>query len=278
MTDIFDEAGEYPNRLQSDNGKEFSGDLDELLDEKDIKHIRTTSYSPQSNGMIEGFNRIVRKILREIFVRNNNLKWVQYLNDVCENRNTTFVSTIKARPIDIYRSNLGTRFKKMQNDKVIKNVKANAENEIKKNKTKELEVGDYVRIQTSSLYSEVRKMIKEGNKKNVIVSYTPNIYKIKTVIRHNPKYSKNEYIVESLDGLPINKHLFANQMQKVDYNPDKQYPIVDMHKLNRMPKNNENVVNLNPNYFQNPDKNTNNNRIQTRSNVVNYEPDYWEEP
>eukprot|EP01035_Chromulina_nebulosa_P022466 gene22466-29091_t len=58
MDDIFDEAGSYPNRLQSDNGGEFSGNLDELLNEKGIKHIRTTSYTPQSNGMVEGFNRI----------------------------------------------------------------------------------------------------------------------------------------------------------------------------------------------------------------------------
>jgi hypothetical protein len=165
MADIFNEAHAYPNRLQSDNGGEFSGQLDELCKEHDIKHIRTTSYTPQSNGMIEGFNRIVRDILREIFVRNNNLKWVPYLQTVCDNRNTTFVSTIKARPIDLYKPNLGTRFKTMQNKRVVNLVKKNIENEVKKNKSEELKVGDYVRIQTNALYSEVRKMIKEGNKK-----------------------------------------------------------------------------------------------------------------
>ncbi len=63
-----------------------------------------------------------------------------------------------------------------------------------------------------------------------------------------------------MDGNVINKRFFASQLQKVDYKPNTVYPQVDLHKLNKIPKDVPNVEL---------------NRMQTR---VNYEPDYWENP
>jgi len=45
------------------------------------------------------------------------------------------------------------------------------------------EVGDFVRVRTSSLYSSLRRMIKQGEKKNIMVTYSPEIFQIRSVLR-----------------------------------------------------------------------------------------------
>jgi transposase InsO family protein len=48
----------YPHILQTDNGTEFSNQtLAAYTTQHQIKHIFTTSYTPQSNGKVERANR-----------------------------------------------------------------------------------------------------------------------------------------------------------------------------------------------------------------------------
>jgi hypothetical protein len=44
-------------------------------------------------------------------------------------------------------------------------------------------VGDLVRVKLSSLYSKIRRTIKEGNKKLLVTNYTPEVYKIRSVVQ-----------------------------------------------------------------------------------------------
>ena len=50
--------------------------------------------------------------------------------------------------------------------------------EVQGNTTEEHEVGDYVRLKMGSLFSEVRKMIKAGDKKLITVTFSPDIYTV----------------------------------------------------------------------------------------------------
>lgn len=97
---IFDRAEITPKFMLSDNGSEFN--LKDYLDQFEIKMRHTRAYSPQSNGIVENANNMVRKKLRELFIRNNSLNWIDHLTTVETNKNNSWNSTIKTSPDSIW--------------------------------------------------------------------------------------------------------------------------------------------------------------------------------
>ena len=68
-------------------------------------------------------------------------------------------------------------------------------------KEPDFQVGDLVRIKNSALYSKVREKIKAGGKKNIIVTYSPEIFRVYQVVRNrNQGYQNTRYMVKRLDG------------------------------------------------------------------------------
>ena len=62
---IFPCLPRLPERLLSDNGKEFtSREFQEMLQRYSIKHVLTTPYKPSSNGCVERVNRTLGELLR----------------------------------------------------------------------------------------------------------------------------------------------------------------------------------------------------------------------
>ncbi len=53
---------------------------------------------------------------------------------------------------------------------------------MKNNGTVEFKVNDFVRVKMGTLYSSVRKLLKSGDRKNVVVSYSPTVYKITNIL------------------------------------------------------------------------------------------------
>ena len=92
----------YPLILQSDNGGEFKGVFKTFCSDNDITQVKTLSYSPTSNGLIENFNMFLRKMIREGFIREKSLNWVDHLEDYVINRNTSKHSVTKYSPNDIW--------------------------------------------------------------------------------------------------------------------------------------------------------------------------------
>ena len=93
----------YPLILQTDNGGEFVNEiLRDWATDHNVKLVRTLSYSPTSNGLIENFNNLLRKMIREGFIRNNNFNWVDHLDTYVLNRNGSKHSTTKFTPNDIW--------------------------------------------------------------------------------------------------------------------------------------------------------------------------------
>ena len=96
---IIEEMGITPHIIQSDNGGEFKNYYTiEYYRQNNIKYIFTLPYAPESNGLIENFNKQLRKMFRELFIRNNNLNWVDYLQICCDNKNTQYNRTTKHAP------------------------------------------------------------------------------------------------------------------------------------------------------------------------------------
>ena len=56
MLDILSRHG-CPSVVVTDNGTEFSGDFDRLLQRNSIEHVYTSAYHPQANGLAERMNR-----------------------------------------------------------------------------------------------------------------------------------------------------------------------------------------------------------------------------
>jgi hypothetical protein len=174
LASIFNEMTITPHIIQSDNGGEFKNhNTKAWLKEQNIKPVYSLPYSPESNGLIENFNKQLRKMMREIFIRTNDLNWLDYLQHMIDNKNETYNSTIKAKPNliwhpDSFYNNVKNRTREQllnlehfDNDvlrhQTSENIREKAKKQIEKNKIDEFNVGDHVRVKMSALYSEKRK-------------------------------------------------------------------------------------------------------------------------
>lgn len=206
MNDIAsNEAKIFPERIMSDNGGEFMGALKVWCGLHNIKQTKTLSYSPESNGKCENMNNQIRKMIREIMLRTVEPIWYSYLPTICKNKNSQRNSTTKARAVDIWRPNHAIP----ADNEVANNIRAKAKQQIKKNATMELRVGQYVRVKMGALFSEVRNMIKskEREKKYVVVKYSPDIYQISAIyqdeatrINVEQGLQKKVYVIKYITG------------------------------------------------------------------------------
>jgi hypothetical protein len=118
----------------------------------------------------------------------------------------------------------------------------------------------------ATLYSSVRKIIKSGDKKLLVVNYSPTLYQIKSILQKDINdrnvgnnvisYEKRRYTLKNLDGTAVqtqqkmnnpnairrDKRFFASDMQLVK-NPEQEgylenFTVKDALKLNKIdPRN-----------------------------------------
>jgi len=277
METIVHHAGDtYPHIIMKDNGGEFQGELNDWMEEHDIKWINTLSYSPQSNGLIENMNKQLRKILREFMLRNNTLNWVQFIQRSCDVKNSQRNGTTKQFPNKLWRAghhendeiNLGNIPQtELQRIKAKRNTDKRIQREVAKNKAPLYRNGDLVRVKMTALFSELRKKVKEGNKKQIIVQYSPDVYKVRVWNRNfDNLHEKQQYTLRTLDNQPVLteykankpnkvrglKRFFATDFLKVDKNtkqPD-DFTMEDANNLNKI----ENGTHLIPNRQAEPEQ------------------------
>lgn len=204
FNDVCIRAGITPNYIISDNGLEFKGEFSEYCKNNNIKQRFVRAYSPQANGIVERLNQEIRKIIKDISLNNNNIRWTTYLKDVEENKNNTYNETVKASPNEIWTPDKNKDFsvKNTKNKKKLeaqKNIKKQVQKEIKKFKNKDdYDVDDDVRIKMSSIFSNVRKLIKQKNTKQLIINYSPDIFVIhKKIIPRQGTLERNRYVLKN---------------------------------------------------------------------------------
>ena len=229
----------YPNYLQCDNGGEFKNqEFKTYCDDKDIKLIFTKSYTPTTNGLIENFNKYLRKMIFEGFIRNGTAKgfknnWINYLDDYLYNRNHTKHSVTKQNPVNVWKptkikidttkqrvlplSIAPKNSESIQQD-VLKKLQTRAKKLMDKYEDTKLFVGDQVRISTASIDSKVRKLIKADEAKKVILKFTKEIYTVTKVINPNKPFEKPTYQLNTIfsqDKIK-QKRFYANELQKIN--------------------------------------------------------------
>lgn len=217
----------YPNYLQCDNGGEFKNKkFEDYCEAKGMKMIYTKSYTPTTNGLIENFNKYLRKMIFEGFVRTNSKNWVNYLDDYLYNRNHTKHSVTKQKPISIWKPSKdkiaeGERVlplsiapdnaKSIQKD-VLTKLQTKAQKTLDKYEDAKLEVGDRVRISTASIDSKVRKLIKANEAKKIILLFTKEIYTVTKVINPNKPFEKPSYKITDYP----RRTFYSNELQKIN--------------------------------------------------------------
>jgi hypothetical protein len=183
--------------------------MTEFCTENNIKQIFGLPYNPRSNSLAETSNKIVRNSLQRLFVQNANLNWCDHLDTVMKSINDTRVYSTGIPRSDAYENNKGKE-----------NIKASmvTKGKAQQDNMNQLQVGDKVRVSLSSLNTNLRKKIKEGNQKYVIVTYSYEIYEIVRVYKSKNPLLKHTYQVKDHNGNGIPRKFFQNELLKIPPN------------------------------------------------------------
>ena len=247
---IINRAGISPKYLISDNGTEFKGEFANYCERHDIQQRLNRAYSPQANGIVERANLEVRKLMKQIFIDHENNVWINDIRTIEDVRNNTFTSSINNIPNKIWVANKepvitvdnfhnATKQQSEQNlasRTILKNVKKKI-NEFKDN---EFEEGDSVRLRMDEIFKNVKNLVKQGDTKNIIITYSPSIFTIyKKIIPKKGLLERCRYILQANNGrLLLTKtggkprQVYANVLIKVDPNDTTDISNADAMRIN----------------------------------------------
>jgi len=95
---------QYPEILQSDNGKSFLAKImKDLLGLFKTKQKNSRPRHPKTNGQIERFNGTFKRKLREHIKKVPKAPWAHLVPIVVAEYNNTYHSTIGRKPVEIFR-------------------------------------------------------------------------------------------------------------------------------------------------------------------------------
>lgn len=247
---ITNRANIKPNYLISDNGSEFKAEFSNYCKSHDIQQRLNRAYSPQANGIVERSNLEVRKLIKQIFIQNENNVWINDLRNIEDVKNNTYTSSIKNIPNKIWIDNKNEVITKdnfhnatpqqseqnLASRTILKNVKR----KIKEFKDEEFEQGDYVRLRMDEIFKNIKNLVKQGDKKQIIITYSPSIFRIfKKITPRNGLLERSRYILQANNGrLLITKtggkprQVYGNVLIKVNPNDTTDISNADAMKIN----------------------------------------------
>ena len=192
-----------PKFLWTDRGTEFyNKQVQDLLNENNNK-LYSTNNSEIKSAVIERFNRTFKNMMYKKFTENNNTIFYNILDELVNNYNNKYHSTIKMTPIE------GS---KKINEKKIKNIY----NFEKTKKPGKFKIGDKVRI---SLEKNIFEKSYETN-------WTEEIFEI-----YDTKYSNVPYYyLKDLNNEKLQGTFYEQELQKTKQ--DDLYTIEKILKTN----------------------------------------------
>ena len=218
--------GTYPKLLQADNGAEFVNvDINPWAEKHNVKMVHTLTYTPTGNALVENFNKYLRKMINEGFIRYNSLNYVNHLQEYCNNRNDMKHTVTKKKPKDIWVA--GREKNDFKDDENIMEVKDRLEDKAKNDynriKINSFEVGDYVRASMKALYTDHRRIIKANEKKYLPISFSPEVFIVSKVIKpkKNIDFVSNQYLIKTK----------ANRIVKTEHIDNKHHVVHEPKKF-----------------------------------------------
>ena len=193
-----------PKFLWTDNGKEFyNKQVQDLLNQNNIK-LYSTNNSEIKSAVVERFNRTFKNMMYKKFTNNNNTIFYNILDELVNNYNNKYHSTIKMTPIEA---------SKKINEKKIKNIY----NFEKTKKPSKFKIGDRVRL---SLEKNIFEKSYETN-------WTQEIFVIYDIKYSNVPY----YYLKDLNNEKLQGTFYEQELQKTKQ--DDLYTIEKILKTNK---------------------------------------------
>ena len=190
--------------LWTDKGKEFyNKQVQDLLNENNIK-LYSTNNSEIKSAVIERFNRTFKNMMYKKFTENNNTIFYNILDELVNNYNNKYHSTIRMSPIE------GS---KKINENKIKNIY----NFEKTKKPGRFKIGDRVRL------SLEKNIFEKGYDTN----WTQEIFEIYDIRYSNVPY----YYLKDLNNEKLQGTFYQEELQKTKQ--DDLYTIEKILKTNK---------------------------------------------
>jgi hypothetical protein len=191
--------------LQTDNGTEFKGRLEEFLKQNDIKHITGIPKRPQSQGIVERFNGTLKNLIFKNQTATDTKTWRTVLRQLTANYNNTKHRATQERPDDI------------TSPEIIKNVAITLKNRVHSspmlNEPDDIKVGDHVRI----------KLFKGALEKASTQNWSTAVYKVIKIIRSSKPYIRIKYKL-AYRGEPQKNNFGRNDIQPTDFTEPEREP------------------------------------------------------
>lgn len=156
-------------KIQSDNGSEFKNQFEKaMLDDHGIHVFHSSAYMPQSQGVIERFNKTLKERLNFYMLQNDTKRWIDALDDVIYNHNHSVHSTTGVAPVHIYD----------MDDDQIEEIHKRIYKASEKGYIHNFKVGDVVRIH----YKTKKEERKKGNQfKQSVQKWSKDLYSIYSI-------------------------------------------------------------------------------------------------
>lgn len=247
---IIDRTNITPKYLISDNGSEFKADFELYCKEHDIKQRFNRAYSPQANGIVERANQEVRKIMKHIFIQNVNNIWYNKTLSIEDVHNNAYTSAINNIPNKIWTDNkepvitrdnfYNATPQQSEQNKASRVILKNVKKKIKEFKDQEFNEGDSVRLRMDEIFKNVKNLVKQGNTKDIVITYSPSIFTIfKKINPRKGTLERSRYILQANNGrLLLTKtggrprQVYGNVLLKVDPNDVTDISNRDAMKIN----------------------------------------------
>lgn len=214
IEDIFVRSGRTPERIQTDQGKEFyNAPVKRLLEQYNIELFSVKS--PFKSAMVERWNRTIKSKLWKYFTSKNHYKWLDVLPKVVFAYNHSIHRIIKMKPADVNEENATLVWERLygksaRNRKTIFNI-----NE-----------GDRVRV------SKVKGQFEKG--------YLPNWSREEFFVdKINKKFLPSMLTLKDYRGDVIEGNFYGDEVQKIHRDDDDD--VYEVEKIVRQKRRNGEV-------------------------------------
>lgn len=211
LKSIFRTAKAKAKTIISDNGPEFKSAItQDFLKDEGIKQFFSTPHQPESNGLVERFNRTMKSIFKKMTYQKTEQKTTftqPVLNRILKAYNNSVHSIIDMKPVDAIKQENKAHVNTMNEKHLSVGVKTVQKDDIEK--------GDQVRISLNKGNDKKTKQYR--------TNWSEEIFTVKKVIRSANGLKPIQYKIEDEDGKSI-KGLFKRQeIQSIKYveNEDK---------------------------------------------------------
>ena len=104
LTKLFEQTKRRPVMVQTDKGTEFlNSHVQNFFKKYQIRFF--TTFSERKTSIAERFNRTIKGIMFRLFTRNNNRKYIDFLNEIAHRYNNSYHRSIKMKPIEVSKEN-----------------------------------------------------------------------------------------------------------------------------------------------------------------------------